>query len=108
MVDQFPGMPVINVLMAAPMDFMNLAVRQATETLNVFNATAQNLAAALAVPPALPLGFPTLPSGLPGMAQLQSLMPALPGAGITAPIGAAVRGFGEMAPFYKAPPRVII
>jgi len=101
---------VFQVLAQAPMDFLNLAASQAQQTMNLVNMSVQNIASALATPPAFPSGLPQLPMQLPGVSQIQSLLPPLPGAaGITAPAGAAAKAsFGEMATLYKAPPRVIV
>ncbi len=101
---------LITTLAQAPMDLLNLCASQAQQTMNLFNMQAQSIMGALATPPAFPTGLPAMPMQLPGVSQIQSLLPPLPGASsITAPGGAAAKAsFGEMATLYKAPPRVIV
>jgi len=104
MAGELPGMNVLQVLAAAPIDLLNLGVKQLSEFVSVANAGVTNLGAQLAVPPALPTGLPQLPMGLPALPDLSAL---LPGAG-TAGGASAQAAFGEIAKVTRKPPRLII
>ncbi len=97
-----PGANVLNILAAAPMNLMNLGARQANELFSTMNTGVQQLAAELAVPPALPQGLPAMPQGLPDLSALiPAAAPTTP-----APKDAQAAGF-VMANAYGDKPKLI-
>lgn len=91
MPDELPGSRVLEVVMQAPTDILNMGTRHATEVANTLTAGVTRLGAEMAKPPVpmMPEAFPALP-GLPSMIPVEKEI-AAPAAMRPPPITPAAR-----------------